>query len=46
MANDMTRPIVQIQQLGVGFSMRQGVVDVLHGVSFDLHRGRTTCVVG
>jgi peptide/nickel transport system ATP-binding protein len=50
MATDMTRsaasPIIQIQDLNVGFSSRKGVVDVLHGVSFDLHRGRTTCVVG
>jgi len=46
MVTDMNKPIIQIQDLTVGFSMRQGVLDVLHGVSFDLHRGRTTCVVG
>jgi len=40
------QPIVSIQGLNVGFSSRKGVVDVLHGVSFDLHRGKTTCVVG
>ncbi len=42
----MTTPVVQIQDLNVGFSLRQGRVDVLHGISFDLHRGKTTCVVG
>ena len=39
-------PILRVEDLNVGFSMRQGRVDVLHGVSFDLHRGKTTCIVG
>ena len=39
-------PIVQIRNLSLGFSNRKGVAEVLHGVSFDLHRGKTTCVVG
>ena len=39
-------PIISVEELSVGFSMRQGVVDVLHGVSFELHRGKTTCIVG
>lgn len=39
-------PIIQVQDLNIGFSMRQGVIDVLHGVSFNLHRGKTTCIVG
>ena len=42
----MTEPVIQIQDLNVGFSMRQGMMDVLHGISFDLNRGQTTCVVG
>ncbi len=42
----MTTPIISVQDLNVGFSLRQGVVDVLHGISFDLHRGKTTCIVG
>ena len=42
----MSNPIISIQGLNVGFSSRKGVVDVLHGISFDLHRGKTTCVVG
>ena len=45
MATD-TSPILQIQDLHLGFNMRQGMLNVLHGVSFDLHRGKTTCVVG
>ncbi len=44
--HQMNTPVIQIQDLNVGFSMRQGRVDVLHGISFDLHRGKTTCVVG
>lgn len=40
------KPILQIQNLSVGFTMRQGMLDVLHGVSFDLCRGKTTCIVG
>ena len=41
-----TSPILQVQNLNLGFNMRQGMVNVLHGISFDLHRGKTTCVVG
>ncbi|WP_425098330.1 ABC transporter ATP-binding protein [Tropicibacter sp. S64] len=40
------KPIVSVEDLNVGFTLRQGVVDVLHGISFDLHRGKTTCIVG
>ncbi|MDF0603743.1 ABC transporter ATP-binding protein, partial [Psychromarinibacter sp. C21-152] len=29
-----------------GFNVRTGMMDVLHGITFDLHRGKTTCVVG
>jgi len=46
MATDMREPILSIEDLTVGFSARQGVVDVLHGIGFDLHRRKTTCVVG
>lgn len=46
MANDPNQPILRIEGLNVGFNMRQGMFDVLHGVSFDLHRGKTTCIVG
>lgn len=46
MTSDMNQPVISIQDLNVGFSARQGVIDVLHGISFDLHRGKTTCVVG
>ncbi len=46
MATETSDPIIRIENLNLGFSSRKGVVDVLHGVSFDLHRGKTTCVVG
>ena len=46
MATDTADPIIRIEDLNLGFSSRRGVVDVLHGISFDLHRGKTTCVVG
>ncbi len=39
-------PILSVQDLQVGFGIRQGMLNVLHGVSFDLHRGKTTCIVG
>ena len=45
MATDAA-PIVQVQNLNVGFRMRQGMLDVLHGISFELRRGETTCIVG
>ena len=41
-----TSPILQVRDLRLGFNMRQGMLDVLHGISFDLHRGKTTCIVG
>ena len=44
MASDA--PILRVQDLTVGFNMRQGMFDVLHGISFDLHRSKTTCIVG
>ncbi|MXU64881.1 ABC transporter ATP-binding protein [Oceanomicrobium pacificus] len=43
---DTDNPILRVQNLNIGFNMRQGMFDVLHGVSFDLHRGKTTCIVG
>ena len=46
MTTDINKPILRIEGLNVGFSLRQGMFDVLHGVSFDLHRGKTTCIVG
>ncbi|MFK8079058.1 MAG: ABC transporter ATP-binding protein [Granulosicoccus sp.] len=39
-------PILSIQNLNVGFGSRKGIVQVLHDVSFDLQRGKTTAVVG
>lgn len=44
MATDL--PILSVDKLNIGFSMRQGMFDVLHDVSFDLHRGKTTAIVG
>ncbi len=46
MAIETDTPIIQIENLNVGFSARQGMFDVLHGISFALYRGKTTCVVG
>ena len=39
-------PILQVQDLAVGFQMRQGMAQVLHEVNFDLYCGKTTCIVG
>jgi len=44
MASD--QPILSVEKLNIGFNMRQGMFDVLHGVSFELHRGKTTAIVG
>ncbi|WP_421723600.1 ABC transporter ATP-binding protein [Bauldia sp.] len=38
--------IISVDDLTVGFNMRQGMFDVLHGITFDLHRGQTTAIVG
>ncbi|MFY0634163.1 MAG: ABC transporter ATP-binding protein [Vannielia sp.] len=40
------RPILAVENLNVGFNTRKGMFDVLHGVSFELHRGKTTAIVG
>ena len=40
------QPIISVEDLSVGFNMRQGMFDVLHGISFELHRGKTTAIVG
>ena len=44
MASD--RPILSVEKLNIGFNMRQGMFDVLHGIDFELHRGKTTAIVG
>ncbi len=41
-----SRPILAVENLNVGFNTRKGMFDVLHGVSFELHRGKTTAIVG
>ena len=46
MSNDMNRPILTVEDLTVGFTHRQGIAEVLHGVNFSLYRGKTTCIVG
>ena len=43
---DTDAPIISVEELTVGFHMRQGMFNVLHGVGFDLHRSRTTAIVG
>lgn len=46
MTTDTSQPILRVEDLDVGFSLRQGMFNVLHKVSFDLRRGKTTCIVG
>jgi len=43
MSND---PILSIRNLGVEFSSELGVNQVLHDISFDMERSRTTAIVG
>ena len=38
--------ILNVSNLSVGFQSRHGLTEVLHGISFELNRGKTTCIVG
>ena len=38
--------LLSVRDLSVGFPLRKEMVEVVHKVSFDLHRGETLCVVG
>ena len=40
------RPILSIRDLHTHFPVRNGLVKAVDGVSFDLARGKTVCVVG
>ncbi len=42
----MTAPLLQVEDLHVSFSTRQGVVQALRGVSFSLGAGQTLGIVG
>jgi peptide/nickel transport system ATP-binding protein len=44
----MTEPAITVRELRIGYShgRRDSPVDVVHGVSFDVHRGQTTALVG
>jgi len=46
MDTDNPLPVISVQNLNVGFGSRKGMVQVLHDVSFDLQRGKTTAIVG
>lgn len=39
-------PLLSVEDLTVGFRTTSGYADILHGVSFAVRRGSTTCVVG
>ena len=41
-----TDAVIAVDDLRVGFATRQGMLEVIHGVSFALHRGKTTAIVG
>ena len=40
MATETPTPIIAVDNLDVGFAMRRGMLQVLHGVSFELYRGQ------
>jgi len=41
-----TSPVLSVRDLHTEFAVRHGVVAAVEGVSFDMHEGRTLCVVG
>ena len=41
-----TEKILQVKDLHVSFKSDAGVVKAIRGVSFDLHKGETLCIVG
>ena len=42
----MTPPLLQVENLHVGFTTRHGQVDALHGIAFSLEPGETLGIVG
>ena len=46
MPDPSVRPILSLRHLHIAFSSRDGVHAALHGVDFDLFRGRTLALVG
>ena len=45
-SDGMNGAILRVDNLVVDFAMRQGGLRVLDGVTFELERGKTTCIVG
>ncbi len=39
-------PILKVEDLSIHFHTRDGIVRAVEGVSFEVHRGETLCVVG
>jgi len=42
----MTAPLLAVSDLGVGFAIDRGVVEVIEGLSFSVAAGRTLAIVG
>jgi oligopeptide/dipeptide ABC transporter ATP-binding protein len=42
----MGEPVLSVRDLATGFPVRGGMVMAVDGVSFDVHAGRTLCIVG
>ncbi|MBN8900989.1 MAG: ABC transporter ATP-binding protein, partial [Rhodospirillales bacterium] len=42
----MTAPLLQVEDLKVDFSTRNGIVRALHGIGFTLNAGETLGIVG
>ena len=41
-----TEAVITVDNLRVGFATRKGMLEVVHGISFALQRGKTTAIVG
>ena len=44
--NDVGDTLLAVKSLKVAFKTRDGLLEAVKGVSFDLHRGQTLCIVG
>ena len=42
----MTEPLLRVEDLRVSIPLDEGTLNAVRGISFDVHRGETLCIVG